>query len=62
MIPTDQSFEMRNDQPFCKKCNQPMVAVTMTEVFTVPSQSTGVAFTCEKCGQTVQYPPESRYF
>lgn len=62
MIPADQSFEMRNDQPFCKKCNQPMVSLTMTDLFTIPSQTSDVAFTCEKCGQIVPHPAESCYF
>ena len=62
MAPDNQTFEIRNGEPFCTKCNQPMLIRTMPEVFTIPVQSADVAFMCEKCGETVPYPVECRYF
>jgi hypothetical protein len=54
-----QQFELRNGQPFCKKCNQQMLELAVNEMFVAPGQPSGRAFQCEKCGQTViaELPP-----
>jgi len=51
-----------NRRLLCTNCNQKMDIITMREVSVIVPQPLDVAFICEKCGQTVLYPTESRLF
>jgi RNase P subunit RPR2 len=52
-------YEIRDGQPFCKKCNQPLVGQTMKEAFILDAPTEGVMYHCDGCKQNVILPSRS---